>query len=412
MVTYNRSRYIREAVASVLPQLREHDELTIVDDGSTDNTQEVLQPYLTHAQVNYHRKEHTNAPDSRNYAISHSKNPWLVWLDSDDLLSPRALDIYRPLLNQSNEVDVYYGNMELFGDVGDHRRKLIYKNYFRENDHLLNRLFYSNVIPHAGSLIRKCLYDRVGGYDTRFDRTHDYELWIRCAKSAVFKHINSFTYLWRWHDKNMSSGSVVKDKKYNYMSLEKMFERYSLAEVFPFRYLNEDRFLARANMEIGRKCRQLGRHERALTYQFKSIDILPTLQAYLELLLIYFNHSHHLPADVPVKIEANYLQSAIRGITRMKGRSYWEKYSIASICRKLGRTEKAYDLFSQLMLRLQGKRKYEKMLSGIYFHLGEIDYLKNDYKNALKKFDKCLELNPQHMKAREFYQLLKKGDIG
>ena len=83
--TYNRAKLVCEAIESVFNQTFKDFELLIVDDGSTDNTKEVLKPYLSDPRVKYIYQENKKRAVARNNGIRNSKSEWIAFLDSDDL---------------------------------------------------------------------------------------------------------------------------------------------------------------------------------------------------------------------------------------------------------------------------------------------------------------------------------------
>jgi glycosyltransferase involved in cell wall biosynthesis len=96
---YNRARFIAEALKSVLEQSLPPYEVIVVDDGSTDNTAEVVQQYGP--AVTYLRQENAGAGAARNCGISHSSGEWVAFLDSDDTWLPLYLE------KQSEQIDRY-----------------------------------------------------------------------------------------------------------------------------------------------------------------------------------------------------------------------------------------------------------------------------------------------------------------
>jgi len=88
--TYNRAIYVTQAIESVLAQTVPTDEIIVVDDGSTDNTQEVLKRFGD--RIRYIRQDNTGAGIARNTGIKSSKNEYVAFLDSDDLWEPNRLE--------------------------------------------------------------------------------------------------------------------------------------------------------------------------------------------------------------------------------------------------------------------------------------------------------------------------------
>jgi glycosyltransferase involved in cell wall biosynthesis len=405
MPTYNRGHFIAESLDSVLPQLGINDELIVVDDGSTDKTGEIMQPYLKDPRVRYVFKEHTNAPDTRNRAIDEAKNPWLLWLDSDDILMPHTVARYLEILNRCPDVDVVYGNLELFGLIGHYPvDKLVYPNYYRKNTALLLDLFHGNRIPNPGVMVKKVVYETYGKYDTRFLRLHDYEFWVRTAPHITVKHCLQKVCRWRWHDSNMSSGSVNRDLKYDSMIIDRYLELYPLSGIFPYVHEGDRRSHARAYFEIGRRYRKVSDYAKAVDYLLKSLRLNPLPSAYIEILLLAVTLSHLLPAEVKAKIPRPLLDQARVCLQTTIGKTYEDKYTIASLHKRLGNLEPAGKAFAKLAKALQRTDKYPQLLAGVYFHLGELRFWEKEFTAARQMFAKCIRLRPDHGSAARYLQ--------
>ena len=92
MPSYNTAEFIAESIKSVLAQSYKDWELLIVDDCSTDNTDEVVKPYLSDERIKYLKNEkNSGAAVSRNRALREAKGKWIAFLDSDDLWTPKKL---------------------------------------------------------------------------------------------------------------------------------------------------------------------------------------------------------------------------------------------------------------------------------------------------------------------------------
>lgn len=93
MPSYNTGRFIKETITSVLAQSYSNWELIIVDDCSTDNTDDVVSCFLNDARIRYIKNEHNSgAAVSRNRALREAKGKWIAFLDSDDLWEPEKID--------------------------------------------------------------------------------------------------------------------------------------------------------------------------------------------------------------------------------------------------------------------------------------------------------------------------------
>ena len=92
MPSYNTAQYIADSIRSVQAQTYKNWELLIVDDCSSDNSDDVVAPFLSDARIHYLKNEvNSGAAVSRNYALREAKGRWIAFLDSDDLWQPEKL---------------------------------------------------------------------------------------------------------------------------------------------------------------------------------------------------------------------------------------------------------------------------------------------------------------------------------
>ena len=93
MPTYNSSRWISDSIQSVLDQYYEQWELLIVDDGSTDNTKNIVKDFLNDKRIKYYYQENYGPATARNIGISKASGKYLAFLDSDDIWKPNKLEL-------------------------------------------------------------------------------------------------------------------------------------------------------------------------------------------------------------------------------------------------------------------------------------------------------------------------------
>lgn len=230
--TYNRAEYIGEAVKSALEQSSPADEIIVIDDGSVDQTEEIVRR-LDVDGIRYVRKEHSGAPGTRNRGVREARGDYIVWLDSDDVLMPKTVELYRNAIKETPEADVIYGNLMVTDEDLRLRDVIRYEDWYGRNHELIGRIIHEDPVPNGSTLIKRNCFERYGYYDESYKRAHDYHFWTRLARDAVFRHIDALVLKWRWHESNMSSGSVRIDTSYDIRLITDIVERYSLVELFP-----------------------------------------------------------------------------------------------------------------------------------------------------------------------------------
>lgn len=197
--TYNRGHLIVRAILSVLNQSYSDFELLIVDDGSTDQTQEVI-ARLDDSRIRYIRhKQNQGASAARNTGIKASLGRFLAFQDSDDEWLPNKLAQQVESLTQSPpKVGVVYSR---FWHIHGHRKSLIpsqmakwvgwlpFKGRNLAGD-LYDSLLRGNFITPQATLVRKECFEKAGLFDERMPRFQDWELWLRIAKHYHFQYID------------------------------------------------------------------------------------------------------------------------------------------------------------------------------------------------------------------------------
>ena len=231
---WNAEKYIAETIRSILNQTYRNLELIVVDDGSTDNTRQVIAGF-DDARIRYFYKQHSGLADSRNFSRSKAQGDYSVIIDSDDLIDPSLVEKEIQVFKENpNEYLVVYPNFELIRHDGQ-KTGTFWKYEDYRSAEIVPILFRSgkNVVPEPSMMIPKRLADEVGPYNTRL-RDSDNEFIARLARYASkFISLKQPLYFYRRYEGNMSSGSMTERANSSLAMMEKMLEIYSPRELFP-----------------------------------------------------------------------------------------------------------------------------------------------------------------------------------
>ena len=113
--TYNRADFLPKAIESVLAQTYTNWELIVVDDGSTDNTREVISKY-SDERITYIYQENSERSAARNNGIEHAKGEYVCFLDSDNYMLPNRLEKIAKYITRGNKTACYYTDIEYFNE--------------------------------------------------------------------------------------------------------------------------------------------------------------------------------------------------------------------------------------------------------------------------------------------------------
>ncbi len=179
--TYNRAHLVKDAIDSVLSQTYRDFEIIVVDDGSTDNTKEVLAPYRD--KVKYIYQENQGLSAARNTGIRGARGEYIGFLDSDDLWLPPKLEKQVQILKEYKDIAFVYTNFIFIDETGKFikvgcKAKSLVSGYI-----LGNLLLSKTVTSPVTWLVRKTCFEDVGLFDIRFKRSEERDMEIRIAKN-------------------------------------------------------------------------------------------------------------------------------------------------------------------------------------------------------------------------------------
>jgi glycosyltransferase involved in cell wall biosynthesis len=197
--TYNRAHLIANAVNSVLKQAYSSFELIIVDDGSTDKTESVIndiQSQNANAKIFYFKKENGERAAARNYGLKQAKGRYVNFFDSDDELYAIHLAEAANVINGKPNIEVFHLGYEIKSASG----KLISKSPEYQSP-LLKQLIKGNFLSCNGVFIRKDIaLENQFNEDRRLSAAEDWELWLRLSAKYPIHYINTITSVIINHD--------------------------------------------------------------------------------------------------------------------------------------------------------------------------------------------------------------------
>lgn len=177
--TYNRAHLIGETIRSVIDQSYRHWELIIVDDGSTDDTEQVVKDF-SETRIKYFFVEHTgNLGRVRNEGISHATGDYIALLDSDDLWLPKKLEYQLTLIAQHLSAYFVFGHGEQFGCGATPKPQV---DHFFTGKVFYPFLFESRFILYVPTLLfRKEVLYRLKSFDESLIKCTDIDFFLRLA---------------------------------------------------------------------------------------------------------------------------------------------------------------------------------------------------------------------------------------
>lgn len=196
--TYNRAVFLKKTFMSVIEQTYRPLECIIVDDGSTDNTKEVLAELFNTSysdcvcRVIF--KENSGAPAARNMGTLASYGEFIQYLDSDDILYPDKIEKQAAFFNEHKNCDGVFGDWEA-GTEYDKELVTVYKD-----DDMLTQMFAGKCIVNFSFLMRRSIVKSIGRWDETIRRNQEIDFHARgILEGARFHYLPGNTGWWRMH---------------------------------------------------------------------------------------------------------------------------------------------------------------------------------------------------------------------
>ena len=213
---YNAARYVRGAVDSVLSQSHQEFEIIVIDDGSKDNTKQVVEPYLSDPRIRYLYQENRGVSAARNFAARVSNGEYLAFLDADDFFAPCALESMLGAFQCTKAAWLNVGMVRIIGDL-----RTVHRPALPAGDVRLAMLSHDFIV-------RSPIYPReeffaIGMYDEEIHILEDWDIEIRMIMAGkrfavVDEPLYHYTY---------TEGSLTKGNRRNvHTNTEKVLRKH------------------------------------------------------------------------------------------------------------------------------------------------------------------------------------------
>lgn len=249
--TYNRANLVTDAVQSVIRQTYPNFDLIIIDDGSTDNTREILAPFLADSRVRYIQKENGGAASARNLGLELAKGSFIAFIDSDDIWADDKLEVQMEIFDRLPNISLVFSDFSSTNRTGEFEFSHI-KTYFGVfNDYHLKyedvffnvmntgttsnktayKVYYGNVYQTMlfGNMIltstwvsRRQVFESAGNFDLQYSTLEDYDLLLKITKLFAVAFIDHPLVTYRYNP-NQLSGEYHFEKLCH--NLDNIFEK-------------------------------------------------------------------------------------------------------------------------------------------------------------------------------------------
>ena len=228
---YNAESYLGNSIDSIINQTYKKFELIIINDGSTDNSFEIVQSYKDKRIISLQNEKNIGNYSSRNKGIKLAKGKYIAIMDGDDIAYPNRLENQLKYLETNNEVIALGTN---FITIPDHTESDLFINSEEIKLSLLKG-FYS--LLHPSLMIRANYLIKMGGYDESYKYASDYDLICRLVLEGKIENLSDRLMTYRNHSLQISNNNR-RDQLLNAFQIRK---KYQINFINKYRHKNQTR---------------------------------------------------------------------------------------------------------------------------------------------------------------------------
>jgi len=280
--TYNNEKYISEAVESVLSQTFRDYEILVIDDGSTDGTRRLLEPYMD--RIRYHFQENQGLAVARNVGLDLAEGEFVNYLDGDDIMLDGNLEIKAAIMGANPAIGGVFSNFCVFNDIavlherGEKETFQFFRRTGKEipeifpsaeeirfhggrnttlySGMIFDWLFQGNVVLPSTMLFRKRFALQVGKFLPHLRTQQDYEYWLRFSKLHPLAYIDDVLVKYRRHSRQLTDRSniarVIETSLRIIEAYEEEFDSRGQGKVFRIRKVEKLKELSKAFIRMDR----------------------------------------------------------------------------------------------------------------------------------------------------------------
>ena len=204
--TYNSQGFIGDTLKSVIHQTYAPDEIVIVDDGSTDNTVQIIRAIEKTSLVRIRLIEgkHAGPGAARNLGVNEAKNEWIAFIDSDDFWCREKLAVVAECIKENLPCNIFcHGEYHIHKD--GKVTEVDYGEHYDRKADFPPQLYMRNFFSTSAVVCRKQLIEKHHGFDEHMMNAQDYELWLKISKDAI----PCFIFWVITHTQNISVSNIV-----------------------------------------------------------------------------------------------------------------------------------------------------------------------------------------------------------
>lgn len=270
---YNKESFIENTINSVLNQTFTDYEIIIVNDGSTDKSEQIIQKF-NDSSIRYYTKENGGASTARNLGIELAQGQYITFLDADDFWYPYFLKTFHTAIVSNPDAKVFGARIEI--ELADKKiypavynfdltKKYQFLNYFKNS-------LKESILMTISSVFHRSVFDQIGVFDTTIKSGQDTDLWIRIGLVYPVLFSNIIVARYCYDPKSLSKNTQYFIGKLNFSKFEKSEQENKDLK----KYLDYNRLSYGVRLKLANK-------DKEAQILFKAIDLknIPFLRRFI-----------------------------------------------------------------------------------------------------------------------------------
>ena len=199
----------------------------VIDDGSTDNSREVISTFFYDDRVNLFCQENRGFSASINRGINESTGDLIAFIGQDDIWLPNKLEVQIKFFCEHKGVEVVHANyLSINSDGQVIKRRDLAIPFFSKREELIRALFMHNFIGFETVLVKRCCFTEVGLFDESMIGFSDHDIWLRIAGKFAFGYVNLFLVKKREHELQLTKVVEKQGRRDQFLFVIKAVEQY------------------------------------------------------------------------------------------------------------------------------------------------------------------------------------------
>jgi glycosyltransferase involved in cell wall biosynthesis len=198
--TYNQAHLLGEALDSLINQTCHDWEAVVVNDGSTDNTAEIMEDYSARdSRIKCFHKKNGGTASALNYGLEKSAGVWINWLSSDDIYELDKLEIMKENIEKNPSIKFFYSHYYYYNDLTKEKTTPDLWQKIPEDALQVTKFFVGNYVHGNSFAAHHSVFDNVGYFNETQRQAQDFDMWLRITAKYKTKYIDRRTCVTRFH---------------------------------------------------------------------------------------------------------------------------------------------------------------------------------------------------------------------